>query len=51
VLEQLDLLGEYVVPVLRREFEALRPAHVPATAPSHTDMVAAASLETVSSVR
>ncbi len=35
VLEQLDLLGEEVVPVLRKEFEALRPAHVPATAPSH----------------
>ena len=35
VLEQLDLLGEEVVPVLRKEFEALRPAHVPAAAPSH----------------
>ncbi len=31
VLEQLDLLGEEVVPVLRKEFDALRPAHVPAT--------------------
>ena len=29
VLEQLDILGEQVVPVLRREFDALRPAHVP----------------------
>ena len=29
VLEQLDLLGEEVVPVLRKEFDALRPAHVP----------------------
>ena len=29
VLEQLDLLGEEVVPVLRAEFDALRPAHVP----------------------
>jgi putative FMN-dependent luciferase-like monooxygenase len=29
VLEQLDLLGEEVVPVLRKEFAALRPAHVP----------------------
>ena len=28
VLEQLDLLGEEVVPVLRKEFAALRPAHV-----------------------
>jgi putative FMN-dependent luciferase-like monooxygenase len=40
VLEQLDLLGEEVVPVLRREFEALRPAHVP-TAPTHASLVAA----------
>lgn len=29
VLEQLDLLGERVVPVLRRELDGLRPAHVP----------------------
>ncbi|MGW2514410.1 LLM class flavin-dependent oxidoreductase [Streptomyces scopuliridis] len=29
VLEQLDLLGEEVVPVLRKEFAALRPAGVP----------------------
>ena len=41
VLEQLDLLGEEVVPVLRREFEALRPAHVP-DAPTHASLVAAA---------
>jgi putative FMN-dependent luciferase-like monooxygenase len=33
VLEQLEILGEHVIPVLRREFEALRPAHVPATPP------------------
>ena len=32
VLEQLDMLGEEVVPVLRKEFDALRPAHVPAGA-------------------
>ena len=41
VLEQLDLLGEEVVPVLRREFAALRPAHVP-DAPTHAALVAAA---------
>src|SRR4051794_4643962 len=41
VLEQLDLLGEEVVPVLRREFAALRPAHVP-DAPTHASLVAAA---------
>jgi putative FMN-dependent luciferase-like monooxygenase len=40
VLEQLDLLGSEVVPVLRREFDALRPAHVPA-APTHASLVAA----------
>ena len=34
VLEQVDILGEQVVPVLRREFAALRPAHVP-DAPVH----------------
>lgn len=35
VLEQLDILGEEVVPVLRKEFAALRPAGVPETAPLH----------------
>jgi putative FMN-dependent luciferase-like monooxygenase len=40
VLEQLDILGEQVVPVLRREFAALKPAHVP-DAPTHAPMVAA----------
>ena len=35
VLEQLDILGEEVVPVLRREFAALRPAHVPDGPPVH----------------
>ncbi|MEO5743340.1 MAG: 5,10-methylene tetrahydromethanopterin reductase, partial [Terracoccus sp.] len=41
VLEQLDLLGEEVVPVLRKEFDALRPAHVP-EAPTHATLLAAA---------
>ncbi|MET7866856.1 LLM class flavin-dependent oxidoreductase [Micromonospora taraxaci] len=41
VLEQLDLLGEEVVPVLRKEFAALRPTHVP-EAPTHASLVAAA---------
>ncbi|MGH3369891.1 MAG: LLM class flavin-dependent oxidoreductase [Nocardioidaceae bacterium] len=40
VLEQLDLLGGEVVPVLRREFAASRPAHVP-DAPTHASLVAA----------
>ena len=37
VLEQLDLLGTEVVPVLRRELEARRPADVPA-APTHESL-------------
>ncbi|MEV7446206.1 LLM class flavin-dependent oxidoreductase [Streptomyces sp. NPDC091204] len=41
VLEQLDLLGEEVVPVLRKEFASLRPAGVP-DAPTHPARVAAA---------
>ncbi|WP_030299666.1 LLM class flavin-dependent oxidoreductase [Streptomyces katrae] len=41
VLEQLDLLGEEVVPVLRKEFANLRPAGVP-DAPTHSARVAAA---------
>ncbi|MFB7176504.1 LLM class flavin-dependent oxidoreductase [Streptomyces sp. NPDC056257] len=41
VLEQLDLLGEEVVPVLRKEFASLRPAGVP-NAPTHPARVAAA---------
>jgi putative FMN-dependent luciferase-like monooxygenase len=40
VLEQLDLLGEEVVPVLRKEFAANRPAEVP-DAPTHASLVAA----------
>src|SRR4051795_2686089 len=40
VLEQLDLLGEHVIPVLRKEFAALKPAHAPA-APPHAPLLAA----------
>jgi putative FMN-dependent luciferase-like monooxygenase len=36
-LEQVEILGTEVVPVLRREFEAMRPAHVPA-APTHDSL-------------
>src|ERR671916_682712 len=39
VLEQMDMLGELVVPVLRREFDALRPADVP-EAPTHESLKA-----------
>src|SRR5689334_3901882 len=41
VLEQIDLLGEEVVPVLRKEFAAGRPASVPES-PTHASLVAAA---------
>jgi putative FMN-dependent luciferase-like monooxygenase len=37
VLEQIDILGEQVVPVLRKEFAALRPSHVP-DAPTHESL-------------
>jgi putative FMN-dependent luciferase-like monooxygenase len=40
VLEQLDLLGEHVIPVLRRELDAMRPAGVP-LAPTHESLKAA----------
>lgn len=39
VLEQLDILGEEVVPVLRREFAKNRPAEVP-DGPTHAALVA-----------
>jgi putative FMN-dependent luciferase-like monooxygenase len=41
VLEQIDLLGEQVVPALRKELAVGRPAHVP-DAPTHASLVAAA---------
>ena len=40
VLEQLDLLGAEVLPVLRQEFAKGRPADVP-DAPTHASLVAA----------
>ncbi len=44
VLEQIELLGTEVVPVLRRELEARKPADVP-EAPTHAARVAAATAE------
>jgi putative FMN-dependent luciferase-like monooxygenase len=41
VLEQIELLGEEVVPALRKGFEAGRPAHVP-DVPTHESLVEAA---------
>ncbi|MFC9474754.1 LLM class flavin-dependent oxidoreductase [Nocardia sp. NPDC056952] len=46
VLEQLDLLGEEVIPVLRKEFAARRPAHVP-DAPTHDSLLAAKTMAEV----
>jgi hypothetical protein len=40
VLEQLDLFGEEVLPVLRKEYAARKPAHVPEP-PTHAGRVAA----------
>ena len=40
VLEQLDILGGEVVPVLRKELAVGRPAHVP-DAPTHASLLAA----------
>ncbi|MFD8026511.1 LLM class flavin-dependent oxidoreductase [Streptomyces lavendulae] len=50
VLEQLDLLGEEVVPVLRKEFANLRPAGVP-DAPTHRARVTAARENTEEGTR
>ena len=41
VLEQLDILGEEVVPVLRKESPRASRPHVP-DAPTHASLVAAA---------
>ena len=43
VLEQLDILGEQVVPVLRKEMALGRPAHVP-SAPTHASLLTAAKV-------
>ncbi|MGK5552383.1 LLM class flavin-dependent oxidoreductase [Actinomadura kijaniata] len=40
VLEQIEILGEEVVPVLRKEFAIGRPANVP-DAPTHASLLAA----------
>jgi putative FMN-dependent luciferase-like monooxygenase len=50
VLEQLDLLGEEVVPVLRRELAVRRPATVP-DAPTHASLRAAARTQLQRSTR
>jgi hypothetical protein len=40
-MEQVEMLGSEVVPVLRAEFERRRPAHVPSDPPTHASLVAA----------
>ncbi|MCS4490893.1 LLM class flavin-dependent oxidoreductase [Corynebacterium sp. ES2794-CONJ1] len=40
VLEQIEILGKEIAPVLRQEFEARRPAHVPSDPPTHASLVA-----------
>ena len=49
VLEQLDMLGELVVPVLRKEFAADRPANVP-EAPVHPRVLAAQAARAATTV-
>ncbi|MGC5532989.1 LLM class flavin-dependent oxidoreductase [Streptomyces sp. SR-10] len=51
VLEQLDILGEEVVPVLRKEFANLRPAGVPESAPVHPAVAAARTARTTGAAR
>jgi len=46
VLEQLDILGGEVVPVLRKELDAKRPAHVP-DGPTHAGLVAKRNAERI----
>jgi putative FMN-dependent luciferase-like monooxygenase len=40
VLEQIEMLGE-IVPVMRREFERLRPGGIPSDPPTHASLKAA----------
>jgi len=49
VLEQLDILGEEVIPVLRKEFAENRPANVP-DGPTHEALVAKRDAALVASV-
>lgn len=40
VLEQIEILGREIVPVLRAEFDRRRPTHVPSDPPTHASLVA-----------
>jgi hypothetical protein len=46
VKEQIEMLGAEVVPVLRKEFDSLRPAHVP-DGPTHASLLAARESQVV----
>ena len=50
VLEQLEMLGDLVVPVLRRDFDALRPAGVP-DGPTHESLKAAADVPALAAAK
>ena len=50
MLEQLDILGEEVVPVLRKEFAKNRPASVP-DGPTHAARVAARDAAALTEVK
>lgn len=50
VIEQMDMFGAEVLPVLRREFAARKPAHVP-DAPTHAILKAAAEKERAEQAR
>jgi hypothetical protein len=50
VLEQIEMLGE-IVPVMRREFEAMRPAGVPSDPPMHPRVATEASAPPVLGLR
>ncbi|MGB3829107.1 MAG: LLM class flavin-dependent oxidoreductase [Ornithinimicrobium sp.] len=51
VLDQLEMLGSEVIPVLRREFEARRPAGVPSDPPVHASLVSAGTAHPNAHVR
>jgi putative FMN-dependent luciferase-like monooxygenase len=46
VMEQIEMLGSEVVPVLRKEFDSLRPTHVP-DGPTHASLLAARKSQVV----
>ena len=41
VLEQVEILGKEIVPIMRKEMDLRRPSHVPSDPPTHASLVAA----------